>query len=80
MVYADYPAAKGGLKIGDEIIKMDNVELARLTMEQSINWCAAANRQTGFINVLRGQEKPIELSFKRENKINNVPYFGMVKR
>lgn len=80
MVYADYPAAKGGLKIGDEIIKMDNVELARLTMEQSNQLMRGQIGKPVSLTVLRpGQEKPIELSFKREKiKINNVPYFGMV--
>jgi carboxyl-terminal processing protease len=80
MVYADYPAAKGGLKIGDEIIKMDGVELAKLTMEQSNQLMRGQIGKAVSLTVIRpGQDKPFELSFKREKiKINNVPYYGMV--
>src|SRR6187399_3348373 len=34
LIYEDYPAAKNGLKIGDEILKMDEVSLDKLTMEE----------------------------------------------
>jgi carboxyl-terminal processing protease len=80
MVYADYPAAKGGLKIGDEIIKMDGIELAKLTMDQSNQLMRGQIGKPVTLTVIRpGQDKPVDLSFKREKiKINNVPYFGMV--
>ena len=35
MMYEGYPAFKGGLRIGDEVVKMDEVELAKLTTEQA---------------------------------------------
>src|SRR5688572_11015419 len=35
MIYEDYPAAKMGLKIGDEVLKMDEVSLDKLTMEEA---------------------------------------------
>ena len=35
MVYAEYPAFKSGLKIGDEILKMDGVDLDKLSMEEA---------------------------------------------
>ena len=79
MVYEDYPAGKGGLKIGDEIVKMDGVELSRLTQEESNLLMRGQVGKSVSLTVLRpGVEKPIELEFKREKiKINNVPYFGM---
>src|SRR6187549_513283 len=35
MIYEDYPAAKNGLKIGDEVLKMDDISLDKLTMEEA---------------------------------------------
>ena len=79
MVYEDYPAAKGGLKIGDEIIKMDGVELARLTMEESNRLMRGQVGKPVTLTVTRpGVEKQLEFEFKREKiKVNNVPYYGL---
>ena len=79
MVIENYPAAKGGLKIGDEIIKMDGVELARLSMDESNRLMRGQIGKPVALTVLRpGSPKPLEFEFKREKiKINNVPYFGM---
>jgi carboxyl-terminal processing protease len=79
MVYENYPAGKGGLKIGDEIIKMDGVELAKLSIDESNRLMRGQVGKLVALTVLRpGSDKPIELEFKREKiKINNVPYFGM---
>src|SRR5689334_7267906 len=35
MIYEDYPAAKNGLKIGDEVLKMDEIALDKLSMEEA---------------------------------------------
>src|SRR3954470_714394 len=35
MMYEGYPAYKGGLKIGDEVLKMDEVELSKITAEEA---------------------------------------------
>src|SRR5678810_986713 len=35
MIYEDYPAARNGLKIGDEVLKMDDISLDKLTMEEA---------------------------------------------
>lgn len=79
MVYENYPAAKSGLKIGDEIVKMDGVELAKLSMEESNQLMRGQVGKLVKLTVQRpGTDKLIELEFKREKiKINNVPYFGM---
>lgn len=80
MVLAGYPAAKGGLKIGDEIVKMDDVELSRLTMEQSNQLMRGQIGKPVKLTFRRpGSDALIDLEFKRETiKIKNVPYFGMV--
>lgn len=80
MIYEGYPAAKNGLKIGDEVLKMDEVELTKITMEEANLLMRGQVGTPVKLTVKRlGVDQPIELVFKREKiKINNVPYFGMV--
>jgi len=80
MMYDGYPAAKGGLRIGDEIMKIDEVELAKITPEQAAKIMHGQVGKPVTMTVRRtGVRDPIKLSFKREKiKINNVPYFGMI--
>jgi carboxyl-terminal processing protease len=80
MIYEGYPAAKNGLKIGDEVLKMDEVELTKITMEEANLLMRGQVGTPVKLTVKRvGVDQPIELVFKREKiKVNNVPYFGMV--
>lgn len=80
MMYDGYPAVKGGLKIGDEIIKMDEVELSKVTMEE-VNHLMRGQVGTSISLLIKryGVKDPIKLDFKREKiKVSNVPYFGMI--
>jgi carboxyl-terminal processing protease len=80
MIMEGYGAQKGGLKIGDEIIKIDNVELSRLTREQSSQMMKGQIGTPVSLTVKRpGTEAPLTLKFIREKiKLNNVPFFGMI--
>ena len=80
MIIDGYEAEKGGLKIGDEIIAIDGVELATLSREESSRLMKGQVGTTVRIRVKRfGSDKPVELQFRREKvKVNNVPFFGMV--
>lgn len=80
MVYEGYPAYKGGLRIGDEVLKMDEVELAKLTSEQTNQLMQGQVGTPVALTVRRlGVKDPIRLQFKREKiKISNVPYFGVM--
>lgn len=80
MIMKGYGAEKGGLKIGDEIIKIDNLEMAKLTREESSQLMKGQVGTPVNLTVKRpGEENLITLSFKREKiKISNVPYFSMV--
>ncbi len=80
MVNENYPAFKNGLKIGDEVLKMDGIDLSTLTMEEANHLMKGQVGTSVRLTVKRmGSEKPIDLEFKREKiKISNVPYFGMV--
>ncbi|MBX2917236.1 MAG: S41 family peptidase [Cyclobacteriaceae bacterium] len=80
MVYENYPAYKSGLRIGDEVLKINGVELARLTSEEANHIMRGQVGTPVNLTIKRmGTDKPLELEFKREKiKISNVPYFGML--
>ena len=80
MMYEGYPAFRGGLRIGDEVVRMDEVELSKITTEQANQLMHGQVGTPVSLTVRRfGVKDPIKLSFKREKiKISNVPYFGMV--
>ena len=82
MIYDGYPAQKNGLKIGDEVLKMDEVELSRVSMEEANHLMRGQVGTPVVLTVKRvGESQPLRLEFKREKiKISNVPYFGMVAK
>ena len=80
MIIDGYEAEKGGLKIGDEILAIDGIQLSTLSREESSRLMKGQVGTEVKIKVKRfGSEKPIDLNFRREKvKVNNVPFFGMV--
>jgi carboxyl-terminal processing protease len=80
MIIDGYGAQKGGLEIGDEIIRIDGVELSKLSREESSQLMKGQVGTTVSLTVKRyGSTKPVDLQFKREKvKVNNVPFSGMV--
>ena len=82
MIYEGYPAERNGLKIGDEVVKMDEVELAKISIEEANRLMRGQVGTNVRLTVKRvGSPNLIELEFKREKvKISNVPYFGMVSK
>jgi carboxyl-terminal processing protease len=80
MIMEGYGAQKGGLKIGDEVLKINDLELAKLSREQSNQLMKGQVGTPVSLTVKRyGTDQPIRLEFKREKiKVNNVPYYGMV--
>jgi len=80
MIIEGFEAQKIGLKIGDEILKIDGVDLSRLTREEASRLMKGQIGTTVRLTVKRpGSDKPIEMQFRREKiKVNNVPFFGMV--
>ncbi|MEP2770960.1 MAG: S41 family peptidase [Fulvivirga sp.] len=79
MVLDGYSAQKNGLKIGDEVIKIDNIDIRGMSSEETSELMKGQANTAVSLTVLRyGNEIPLKLNFKREKvKINNVPYFGM---
>jgi len=80
MVFENYPAYKNGLKIGDEIVTLNGIELSKIPAEESGRLMKGQIGSTVKVGVKRyGHNGLIELEFKREKiKINSVPYFGMI--
>ena len=80
MLIEGYSAEKNGLKIGDEIIKIDNIDINGMSREATSDLMKGQANTSVSLTVLRhGQKDPIKLDFKREKvKISNVPYSGMV--
>lgn len=80
MIMEGYGAEKGGLKIGDEIIKIDDIELAKLSREQSSQMMKGQQGTAVSLTVKRyGSPNPIKLNFVREKiKVHNVPFSGIV--
>jgi carboxyl-terminal processing protease len=80
MVYENYPAYKNGLKIGDEVVKLNDIELSKVSRTEAEQLMRGQVGTSVKLTVKRlGSPEPIQLEFKREKiKMNNVPYFGMV--
>jgi len=81
MVMEGFAAQKGGLKIGDEILKINQVELSNITRREAGNLMRGQVGEAVSLTVKRiGHESPIKLEFKREKiKMNNVPFSGMLE-
>lgn len=80
MIMEGFGAQKGGLMIGDEILKIDDIELKSLSREEAGQLMKGQIGTPVSLTVKRfGQAEPLNLQFKREKiKVSNVPYFGMV--
>jgi carboxyl-terminal processing protease len=80
MLMDGYGAQRGGLKIGDEILKIDDISLAKLSREESGQVMKGQVGTPVSLTVKRmGTDEPIKLDFKRERiKLTNVPYSGMI--
>jgi carboxyl-terminal processing protease len=75
-----FPADNAGIKIGDEIISVDGIEVtAKSTTEVSKLLKGAAGTQV-IVTVKRiGVEKPIDFIIKRAQiTLDNVPYYGII--
>lgn len=80
MIMEGFAAQKGGLKIGDEVLKINQVELSKISRREAGNLMRGQVGEPVILTVKRiGHADPIKLEFKREKiKMNNVPYSGML--
>ena len=80
MIMEGFAAQKGGLKVGDEILKIDQVDLSKVSQQEAGNLMKGQVGDPVTLTVKRmGRDEPFTLEFKREKiKMNNVPYSGML--
>lgn len=80
MIMEGFAAQKGGLKVGDEILKIDQVDLSKVSRQEAGDLMKGQVGDPVTLTVKRiGRDEPFKLEFKREKiKMNNVPYFGML--
>ncbi len=80
MPYRGFPADKGGLKIGDEIVKINEVDVVGKSVEDISKLLKGqANTELKVIIKRFGQEYEMPVTINRERiTVNNVPYSGMV--
>jgi carboxyl-terminal processing protease len=81
MPYEGFPAFRHGLKIGDEILTIDGINVkTKSTNEVSRLLKGQANTEMNISIRRHGIEKPIDIKLVRERiTINNVPYYGMLE-
>ncbi|WP_161889020.1 S41 family peptidase [Pontibacter russatus] len=80
MPYEDSPAQKAGLVIGDEILKVDGVNVTgKSTADVSKLLKGQANTPIKLEIRSYGQSKPRTVQLSRSNiMVENVPYYGMM--
>lgn len=80
MLMEGYSAEKNGLKIGDEVIEIDGIDVRGMPRDATGDLMKGQANSPVSLTVIRyGSDSPIQLEFTREKvKISNVPYFGMI--
>ncbi len=80
MPYRGFPADKGGLKIGDEIVRIGEVDVIGKSVEDISKLLKGQANTDLTVTIKRfGEEYELPVSIKRERiTVNNVPYSGMV--
>ncbi len=80
MPYENFPAHKSGLVIGDEIVEIDGIEIAKKATNDISKLLKGQAGTKVKIKARRfGQKEPFILDLVREKiKIENVPFSGMV--
>jgi carboxyl-terminal processing protease len=80
MVYEDTPAQKAGLQLGDEITKINGIDLSTREDFDTGKLLKGQTQTSVTLTVKRfGVTKPLEISLNRDIvKVTNVPYYGML--
>jgi len=80
MVYEDTPAQKAGLQLGDEITKINGIDLSTREDFDTGKLLKGQTQTSVTLTVKRyGITKPLEISLNRDIvKVTNVPYYGML--
>ncbi|MEZ5070029.1 MAG: S41 family peptidase [Bacteroidales bacterium] len=78
--YANFPAAKAGIRAGDWLLEVDGAATENLSIEEVSERLKGKPGTELNLTIQRiGQEEPLRFRLVREKiSIPNVPYFGMV--
>jgi carboxyl-terminal processing protease len=82
MVYEDTPAQKAGLQLGDEITKINGIDLSTRDDFDSGKLLKGQTQTNVTLTIKRfGIPKPLEITLSRDIvKVTNVPYYGMLNQ
>ncbi|HNP19599.1 MAG TPA: S41 family peptidase [Fulvivirga sp.] len=80
MLYPGFAAQKAGLKIGDQLLSMDDTGFAHKTVSQVSTILKGKSKTSAILKVKRtGVNDTLSFNIQREKiSIKNVPYYGMV--
>lgn len=78
MPYKGFPAQQGGLRIGDEILKVDTVDVVKKTTADISKLLKGPANTSVFVQVKRGVDTLGFNLTRRKIVISNVPYYGKI--
>lgn len=80
MSYKGFPAEKSGLRIGDVILKINDIDLKYKSTDAVSKLLKGQAKTPLKLTIQRyGIEDPFEVNLQRERiSVNNVPYYGMI--
>jgi len=76
-IYKDYPADKAGLKAGDEIIKIGNINVADFTEDAGELLNGAPNSNINITYIRQGETKTTSLS-RSSVELDAVPFYKLL--
>ncbi|MEM6845098.1 MAG: S41 family peptidase [Bacteroidota bacterium] len=82
MPYRGFPAEKSGLKIGDELLAVDDVDVTDKSVSEISKLLKGQANTDLTVTIKRyGEESTLPVTLKRERiTVDNVPYSGMVTK
>ncbi|WP_426669480.1 S41 family peptidase [Mucilaginibacter sp. McL0603] len=78
-VFQGFPAQKGDIRAGDQLVKINNVDLTGKNNDQVSQLLKGTKGATIKLLIKRGEAEPVEKNLVRDEiKQPNVTYYGMV--
>ncbi|MFD2200597.1 S41 family peptidase [Shivajiella indica] len=78
MPYRGFPAQAGGLRIGDEFLKVDTVDVTDLQTSDISRLLKGPANTSVFVQVKRGEDTISVNLTRKKIVISNVPYYGKI--
>lgn len=78
MPYKGFPAQAGGLRIGDEFLKVDTVDVSKKNTSEISSLLKGPANTPVFVQVKRGDDTISVNLTRKKIVISNVPYYGKI--